>query len=68
MMALRPIGTEFDVYYPASEKTTTASPVDTVLTYRVVAHVSVARFPGDKVGQIVEEVKCIARKEETFNY
>ncbi len=58
---LRPIGIEFDIE-AIPDIYSTDGMFWKVFTYRVKAHVSVARFEGDKEGKTAEEITPISVK------
>lgn len=63
---LRPIGTEFERRYPPDLSTTDLerSTKCAVYTYRVVAHVLVARFSGDTSKARMERIDVIGLRYE----
>ena len=58
---VRAIGTEFERKFPPDLTTTDweRSTQCAVYTYRVVAHRLIARFPGDTVGELWEQIEPI---------
>lgn len=62
MNKLRPVGTEFDYRFPPAP--TSTDPACSVFTYRIIAHVFVPRYPGDPMGEFVEQLEAIAMRRE----
>lgn len=60
-MTLRPIGTIFKTEYPPTEGATNS--VFTIVTYKIVDHIKVARFLGDKEGYMTEQLDVINIEE-----
>ena len=61
MNNLRPIGTEFDIEFIPNIYSTDGN-YWKVITYRVKNHIGVARYKGDNIGRMVEEIEPIQIK------
>lgn len=61
MNELRPIGTEFEIIYPAKVGMCENQPLrDRRVKYIVVGHVKAQRYPGDQEGRMMEELRLIS--------
>lgn len=61
-MELRPIGTEFEVIYSPDKYSTDVT--TKIVVYRVMNHVNVIRYKGDKKGELAEEIQVVSIKYE----
>ena len=62
MSELREIGTIVEFEFPPTFSDTAQSIYWRVITYRVKGHVKVARFQGDEVGKMAEELQTLDKK------